>query len=105
MGQLIEKGQAIATLGEQQHNGGWAPHLHFQTGMINTDPNWPGAVDPDELNFWSMLYPNPVAILNLDDEKLTYLPPSKAEVLAERKTRFGQNLKLTYTDPVMFLHG
>lgn len=104
-GQLIEKGQAIAALGEQQHNGGWAPHLHFQTGLINTDPNWPGAVDPDELDFWSMLYPNPAAILNLDDEKLAYRPPSKVGILAERKARFGQNLKLTYTDPVMFLRG
>ena len=104
-GQLIKKGQAIAALGEQQHNGGWAPHLHFQTGLINTDPNWPGAVDPDELDFWSMLYPNPAAILNLDDERLAYRPPSKVGVLAERKARFGQNLKLTYTDPVMFLRG
>ncbi|MBC2704209.1 aminotransferase class III-fold pyridoxal phosphate-dependent enzyme [Desulfobacula sp.] len=104
-GQLIGKGQVIAALGEQQHNGGWAPHLHFQTGLINTNPNWPGAVDPDELNFWSMLYPNPAAILNLDDERLAYRPPSKVGVLAERKARFGQNLKLTYTDPVMFLRG
>ena len=104
-GQLIKKGQTIAALGEQQHNGGWAPHLHFQTGLINTDPNWPGAVDPDELDFWSMLYPNPAAILNLDDERLAYRPPSKVGVLAERKARFGQNLKLTYTDPVMFLRG
>ncbi len=105
VGQPIEKGQAIAELGEQEHNGGWAPHLHFQTGLINTDPNWPGAVDPDELDFWSMFYPNPAAILNLDNDKLAYRPPSKVGVLAQRKARFGQNLKLTYSDPVMFLRG
>ncbi len=104
-GQFIEKGQAFAALGEQQHNGGWAPHLHFQTGLIHTDPDWPGAVDPDELDFWSRLYPNPAAILNLDADKLVYHPPSKAGVLAERKARFGDNLKLTYADPVMFLRG
>jgi 4-aminobutyrate aminotransferase-like enzyme/Ser/Thr protein kinase RdoA (MazF antagonist) len=105
VGQFIEKGQAIAALGEPHHNGGWAPHLHFQTGLINTDPNWPGAVDPDELDFWSMLYPNPAAILNLDGERLAYRPPSKVGILAKRKAIFGQNLKLTYTDPVMFLRG
>ncbi len=105
VGQNVEKGQAFATLGEQQNNGGWAPHLHFQTGLISTDPNWPGAVDPDELDFWSKLYPNPASILNLDDENVAYHPPSKVGVLAERKARFGQNLKLTYTDPVMFLRG
>ena len=104
-GQLIEKGQAFAVLGEQKNNGGWTPHLHFQTGLINTDPNWPGAVDPDELNFWSMLYPNPATLLNLNDETLVYHPPSKAGLLAERKARFGDNLKLTYADPVMFLRG
>ena len=105
VGQIVEKGQAFATLGEQQNNGGWAPHLHFQTGLISTDPNWPGAVDPDELDFWSKLYPNPASILNLDNDNVAYHPPSKVGVLAERKARFGQNLKLTYTDPVMFLRG
>ncbi len=104
-GQGIEKGQAFAVLGEQEHNGGWAPHLHFQTGMFNIDPNWPGAVDPDGLDFWSKLYPNPAALLNLDDEKMAYRPPSKDAILAQRKSRFGQNLKLTYADPVMFLRG
>ena len=105
VGQPVKKGQAFATLGDQQHNGGWAPHLHLQIGLISTDPNWPGAVDPDELDFWAKLYPNPSAILNLDDEILAYQPPSKAGVLAQRKARFGQNLKLTYTEPVMLLRG
>ncbi|HKK90514.1 MAG TPA: aminotransferase class III-fold pyridoxal phosphate-dependent enzyme, partial [Desulfobacteraceae bacterium] len=104
-GQPIEKGEAFAAIGQQKHNGGWAPHLHFQTGLIHTDPNWPGAVDPEDRDFWSMLYPNPAALLNLDDEKLAHRPPSKAGLMAERKARFGQNLKLTYTDPVMFLRG
>lgn len=104
-GQPIAKGQVFAALGEQDHNGGWAPHLHFQTGLFNLDPNWPGAVDPDELAFWSALYPNPAALLNLDDDLLAYQPPSKAGVLVQRRERFGQNLKLTYTDPVMFLRG
>ena len=104
-GQSIKKGEAFAVTGEQEHNGGWAPHLHFQTGLISSDPNWPGAVDPDELEFWSALYPNPAALLNLDDETLAYQPPSKPGILAERKARFGHNLKLTYTDPVMFLRG
>jgi len=104
-GQRIEKGQGFALLGEQKHNGGWTPHLHFQTGLIHHDPNWPGAVDPDALDFWSSLYPNPAALLNLADERIVYQPPSKAGVLAQRKARFGHNLKLTYTDPVMFLRG
>ena len=104
-GQPIENGQRFARLGEQHNNGGWAPHLHLQAGLISTNPNWPGAVNPDERDFWSELYLNPAAILNLDDEALAYLPPSKAGILAERKARFGHNLKLTYTDPVMFLRG
>ncbi|WP_022665685.1 aminotransferase class III-fold pyridoxal phosphate-dependent enzyme [Desulfospira joergensenii] len=104
-GQSIEKGEAFAALGEPDHNGGWAPHLHFQTGLIHVDPNWPGAVDPDERTFWSSLYPNPAALLNLEDERLVYQPPSKAGILAQRRERFGQNLKLTYTDPIMFLRG
>ncbi|MCP4296315.1 MAG: aminotransferase class III-fold pyridoxal phosphate-dependent enzyme [Proteobacteria bacterium] len=105
VGQRIEKGEAFAAVGEQKHNGGWAPHLHFQTSLINKDPNWPGAVDPDELDFWSKLYPNPAALLNLNDETVIYQPPAKSEVLTQREARFGQNLKLSYTDPIMFLRG
>jgi 4-aminobutyrate aminotransferase-like enzyme len=104
-GQTVNKGQAFAKLGDKEHNGGWAPHLHFQLGLTNHDPNWPGAVDPDALGFWSSLYPNPAPLLNLDDDTLTCQLPSRTKLLTQRKARFSQNLKLTYTEPVMFLRG
>jgi murein DD-endopeptidase MepM/ murein hydrolase activator NlpD len=29
-GQVVKKGEIIATLGNITENGGWPPHLHFQ---------------------------------------------------------------------------
>ncbi len=107
VGQKIAKGEVIAALGDESHNGGWAPHLHFQVSptMEGMGADWPGAADPDEMYFWSKMYPNPAALLNVPDEKTRYEPPVKAKVLEKRQESFGHNLKLTYSDPVMFLRG
>nr|WP_321575851.1 aminotransferase class III-fold pyridoxal phosphate-dependent enzyme [Sneathiella sp. P13V-1] len=107
VGQAVKKGDVIAALGDESHNGGWAPHLHFQVSptMDGMGADWPGAADPDEMYFWSKMYPNPAALLNVPDEKTRYEPPAKANFLEKRRENFGHNLKLTYSDPVMFLRG
>ncbi|PVA10046.1 peptidase M23 [Pelagivirga sediminicola] len=106
-GQTLAAGEAFASLGDDTCNGGWAPHLHFQlaltlAGMGN---DWPGVADPDEAELWRAICPNPAALMNLADAKVTYSPPDKAAVLEMRQQHFGSNLKLSYTDPVMLLRG
>jgi len=106
-GQTLAKGEVFATLGDITQNGGWAPHLHFQLAL-STDgmgDDWAGVADPDALYLWRELCPNPAAILNLPDIKTAYPQIEKADVLAARQTKFGDNLKLTYANPVMFLRG
>lgn len=107
VGQTVEKNQVIAALGNLSSNGGWNPHLHFQLALTTqgVGNNWPGAVDPDELALFNAICPNPAALMNLTDEKTEYVGTQKAQVLAQRKAKFGENLKLTYADPVMFLRG
>ncbi|MGB1238828.1 MAG: aminotransferase class III-fold pyridoxal phosphate-dependent enzyme [Pseudomonadales bacterium] len=106
-GQQLERGQAFARLGDVNGNGGWNPHLHFQLALTlqGIDYDWPGAVDPDELALWNALCPNPAPLLNLSDSKTGFKPTQKSDILAKRKASFGENLKLTYTDPVMFMRG
>ncbi len=106
-GQPLARGQHFARIGDTSENGGWRAHLHFQLCVIpqGVSDNWPGAADPDELSFWTDVFPNPAALLNIADEKLAYRTVAKSRVLADRKTRFSKNLSISYKDPVMFLRG
>jgi 4-aminobutyrate aminotransferase-like enzyme/Ser/Thr protein kinase RdoA (MazF antagonist) len=107
IGQSLKKGEPFAALGSSDQNGGWAPHIHFQLAY-STDgmgDDWAGVADPDELYLWCKLCPNPAAMLNLPDDRTAYPQVCKTDVLTGRREMFGQNLKLTYADPVMFLRG
>jgi len=106
-GDSIAKGTAFCQLGDPTQNGGWAPHVHFQLAMTTDGMghDWPGVADPDEMNLWGAICPNPAALLNLQDEKTSYQPMNRDAILADRQTHFGRNVKLSYNDPVMFLRG
>ena len=106
-GDQVAVGEAFCTLGTQACNGGWAPHLHFQLLMTadGMAPSWPGVADPDDLEMWEALSPNPACLMNLPDAKTHYAPPPKAQVAEGRAQHFGGNLSVTYADPVMLLRG
>jgi len=106
-GDKVPAGSVFCRLGDRTQNGGWAPHIHFQLAMTldGIGDDWPGAADPDELYLWNSLCPNPAALLNVEMDKTEYAPRSKETVLQDRQANFGENLKLTYDDPVMFLRG
>ncbi|WP_295314040.1 aminotransferase class III-fold pyridoxal phosphate-dependent enzyme [Roseobacter sp.] len=106
-GKIIGRGQAFCSLGAQAVNGGWAPHLHFQLLMTGDGmaPTWPGVADPDDLQMWEQLCPNPACLLNLPDDKVRYAHPDRAGVRDRRRAHFGGNLSLTYRDPLMLMRG
>ncbi len=106
-GQEIAAGEAFAELGAAEENGGWEPHLHFQLALTldGMGHDWPGVADPDDWALWQAICPNPAALLNLPDERVAYRPVDEEALLAERKARFGANLKLSYERPVTFLRG
>ncbi len=106
-GDQLDKGAAFCRLGDASQNGGWAPHLHFQLALTTKgiEADWPGVADPDDLQFWTALCPNPAPLLNLPGTKTRYQPTDKAQVQAGRAAHFGGNLSLTYDDPVMLVRG
>lgn len=107
VGQKIGAGDVFARLGDVTQSGGWAPHVHFQLALTTDGmgQDWPGVADPDDIEFWEALCPNPAALLNLEDGYAEYHPKGKKQVQADRKRLFGDNLKLSYADPVMLLRG
>ena len=110
-GACLAAGDALASLGDSTVNGGWQPHLHFQLATCLPDPdvtsvdNWPGVADPDDLAYFSALYPNPADLLGLAPEDLVYGAADTDELIAARKARFGGNLKLSYRRPLQILRG
>lgn len=67
-GDHIAKGQLVAHLGDWPHNGGWAPHIHFQimTSMLDqTDGNFFGVGHSSLWDVWQAICPDPNLILRL----------------------------------------
>jgi 4-aminobutyrate aminotransferase-like enzyme/Ser/Thr protein kinase RdoA (MazF antagonist) len=104
-GQQIRKGEAFAELGDPAENGGWDPHLHLQLAL-NPDllgHDWPGVADPDDLEYWCAVCPNPAALLNLPDARIAYEPLDMEAIRRERHTRFASNLRLSYAEPCLLV--
>ena len=107
VGDLIQSGTIFCTLGSNQKNGGWAPHLHFQLALMTDgiEKDWPGVGSPDEMYLWNALCPNPAVLLNLPDSLTHYEPVVKDEVLSDRKSFFSSNLSISYNDPILVTRG
>jgi 4-aminobutyrate aminotransferase-like enzyme len=107
VGHPLSKGEVFAKLGDITQSGGWAPHTHIQLALATDGmgDDWPGVASPDDMYFWGKVFPNPAALLNLSDDKACYQPVDKTQVLTNRKAHFGDNLKLSYSDPIMLLRG
>lgn len=67
LGQEVQGGQQIATLGTAKVNGDYPPHLHFQLikniGEYRGD--YPGVCSLKELDFYSNNCPNPIFFLGI----------------------------------------
>jgi|AntRauTorcE11897_2_1112592.scaffolds.fasta_scaffold03315_2 murein DD-endopeptidase MepM/ murein hydrolase activator NlpD len=63
-GEEVKMGQQIGTLGTENENGDWPPHLHFQ--LSNRDPgqaDMPGVVAEEEHEEALDIYPDPRKVL------------------------------------------
>ena len=63
-GRWLKKGEAFASVGAREENGGWNPHLHFQLSMICPQIcDLPGAVTASGRNDALKIYPDPRLVL------------------------------------------
>ena len=64
-GMSIEAGHKIATLGEEEENGNWPAHLHFQL-MLDLEGrkgDFPGVAAPSHKAYYQQLCPDPKGLL------------------------------------------
>ena len=67
VGTFYRKGESIATIGNSEINGDYAPHLHFQI-IKNIENYWgdyPGVCSRDDLNFYIENCPDPNLLLKI----------------------------------------
>jgi murein DD-endopeptidase MepM/ murein hydrolase activator NlpD len=60
-GKTVKKGDLLGKIGNEQENGHWLPHLHFQvvTDLLGQTQNFNGTAYPSELEYWKTICPNP----------------------------------------------
>lgn len=68
IGDKIEKGEQIATLGLPPTNGDYAPHLHFQIiiDIENKTGDYPGVCSEKTLDYYANNCPNPNVLLKIN---------------------------------------
>jgi murein DD-endopeptidase MepM/ murein hydrolase activator NlpD len=64
VGQSISRGEQLGWIGEEEENGGWVPHLHFQLSVVDPgEADMPGVVAPENREQALSTYPDPAPIL------------------------------------------
>lgn len=67
-GQIVKKGEQIATLGKASVNGDYAPHLHFQIikDIQDKEGDYPGVCSQSTLSFYLSNCPDPNLLLKIN---------------------------------------
>ncbi|MGH9415815.1 MAG: aminotransferase class III-fold pyridoxal phosphate-dependent enzyme [Terriglobales bacterium] len=107
VGQAIARGEAFASVGVPEENGGWAPHLHFQiiVDLLEPAADFPGVCQASERAVWTSLSPDPNLVLGIPAAAFPPPEPDDAATLAARKAVLGRNLSLSYRHPLKIVRG
>ena len=64
IGQIIYSGDILAYVGNEQENGGWPPHVHFQLSLVEPEEcNLPGVVSEEHHDLALKVFPDPRLVL------------------------------------------
>jgi 4-aminobutyrate aminotransferase-like enzyme len=106
VGQRVAKGEAFASIGTIEENGGWPPHLHFQiiADLLELDKDFPGVALASERAIWKSICPDPNLLLGIPLERFPR-EMTFTETLSERQTLLGRNLSISYRHPLKIVRG
>ncbi len=67
-GQQLRRGDVIANIGDENVNGNWPPHLHFQviTDMLGNEGDFPGVAPVSAIDYFHKLCIDPNLILKIN---------------------------------------
>ena len=107
VGQVVERGEQIATLGSAEVNGGWTPHLHLQlfTSLLGLGIDVPGVAFASQRGVWRSVCPDPNLVVGIPLDRFPPATPTRRETLETRRRLFGGNLSIAYRDPLKVVRG
>jgi len=107
VGDEIPAGGLVGWVGTPADNGGWAPHVHVQLllDLLDLDGDVPGVAAPSQRALWLGLSPDPALLVQPPPAALPAPLRPLAQTLAERRTRLGRNLSLSYAQPLRIVRG
>ena len=107
IGESVDAGHQIATLGTADVNGGWTPHLHLQiiTDLLGLGTEFPGVAYPSRRAAFVGLCPDPTLLVGVPPDRFPAVPPTKSETLRARRESIGGNLSVAFRDPVKIVRG
>ena len=107
IGKSIDAGERIGWLGAPPTNGDWPPHLHFQIilDLLELDYDFPGVAFASQRELWLNLSPDPNLIVGIPADYFPRPAPTKAESLAKRQALLGNNVRLSYHNPLKMVQG
>ncbi|CAM2070041.1 Aminotransferase class III-fold pyridoxal phosphate-dependent enzyme [Sulfidibacter corallicola] len=106
-GDAVAQGDPIAKVGDQDENGSWPPHLHFQVlcDPFDYEGDYPGIARVDQRDIWLSLCPDPNLILGLPELSTRDARPVSEAILAKRRAQVGYNLSISYRKPLHIVKG
>lgn len=107
-GDKVNAGDHIATLGEIEENGGWAPHLHFQiiADMLGDNSgNFPGICPPSTWDVWRDICPDPNMILGFIPESFEHTTITVDDMMNERRAVLAPSLSVAYKKHLHIVRG
>ncbi len=107
VGQPIARGTAFAKIGNDQVNGGWPPHLHFQiiTDMLAKKGDFPGVALPSQRAVRLSLSPDPNLITCIPAERFPAVGLSAEQNRRLRSEHIGRSLSISYQQPLKIMRG
>ena len=107
VGQIVNAGDVIGTLGDHSVNGGWPPHLHFQIvmDMLGQQGEFPGVAAAHERSIWLSLSPDPNVIVGIPHEAFPLQPLTMDHILEKRSQHIGKSLSVSYRKPLHIVRG
>jgi len=107
VGERVDSGALLASIGDYPRNGNWTPHLHFQivVDLLDFGDNFPGVCAPKLRALWTSLSPDPNHILRLPYSTQPPQKPGRKNLLRRRQAALNPALSLSYQEPLMIERG
>jgi 4-aminobutyrate aminotransferase-like enzyme/Ser/Thr protein kinase RdoA (MazF antagonist) len=107
VGELLQAGDLVGTLGDHTENGGWQPHVHLQ--LVAYRParaaDVIGAGESRYRAVWADLFPDPAVFAGVPRETFARAGRSTGDLLRVRRRQLIRNLSISYETPLKIVRG